>query len=76
MRTVFLTGGTGFVGGAVLRYLSRNTSHRLIAGVRKHSSQIPESVTQVVGGQNQIRIPTTASKGMETRVLSSIIAAG
>jgi len=54
MRAVFLTGGTGFVGGAVLRYLSRNASLRLIAGVRKHSSHIPESVTQVVGEQNSL----------------------
>ncbi|NWD75647.1 SDR family oxidoreductase [Pseudomonas gingeri] len=65
MLTVFLTGGTGFVGGAVLRYLSRGTSYRLVAGVRKHSSQIPESVTQVVGKQNSFLFTAPHLSGVD-----------
>ncbi|WP_054064136.1 NAD-dependent epimerase/dehydratase family protein [Pseudomonas asplenii] len=54
MPTVFLTGGTGFVGGAVLQHLSRTTDCRVIAGVRKCSGRIPESVAQVIGKQDSL----------------------
>ncbi|NWA04473.1 UDP-glucose 4-epimerase family protein [Pseudomonas gingeri] len=56
MPSIFLTGGTGFVGGAVLRRLSSDTrsSYRLMVGVRRPGAQFPEGVVPVVGGRDDI----------------------
>ncbi|WP_010451870.1 UDP-glucose 4-epimerase family protein [Pseudomonas asplenii] len=68
MLTVFLTGGTGFVGGAILRYLSLSADYKVIAGVRKYSSRIPESVIQIVGKQNSLLFTEPDLSGVDVMI--------
>lgn len=43
-RSILVTGGTGFVGGAVLRHLSMSQGHRVVAAVRQMGAELPKSI--------------------------------
>ncbi len=49
MKTVLITGATGFIGGHLIPRLQQ--SCRLIAAVRKNSSQLPEDVKSIIIGE-------------------------
>jgi len=45
-----ITGATGFVGGAVVRGLERDSKFKVIAAVRRESHLLPQSIKQVLVG--------------------------
>ncbi len=68
---IFITGATGFVGNALVNYLLANDVN-VLAGVRKESRNLPDSVQQLVIGDLSVLDQTTlalkhiAFEGLET----------
>lgn len=44
-RSILVTGGSGFIGGAVLRCFSRNPQNRIVATVRRADAELPDGVS-------------------------------
>lgn len=47
MKTVLVTGGTGLIGGALIRTLTHRGGYRIRAAVRRSSARFPNGVTTV-----------------------------
>lgn len=50
MKTVLITGATGFVGSSLLHFLNNDPSYRVVASVRDSSIKVPLGVFSVVCG--------------------------
>ncbi|WP_426234023.1 UDP-glucose 4-epimerase family protein [Pseudomonas sp. TWP3-2] len=44
VEKIFVTGGSGFLGGALLRHLAKGDQYSLIAALRKECRELPESI--------------------------------